>query len=431
MTTYFNKPWLDFTGRALEQELGLGSRDSIHPDDLPRFVAVYEAARSAQRPFQTDYRLRRARRRVPLGPRDGDAPLHGLGRVRGLHRLRDRHLRAPAGRGRGARERGAVPIHGRRRARHDLARRRERPLHLLQQALARLHRAPAPGRSSGSAGWTGVHADDLARILQIERAARTARQPFSMEYRLRRHDGEYRWIFDTGAPALHARGRLRRATSARRSTSPTAAGPRRPWSRARPAIASRSSTPPRRSSSSTSTRGRFVEANDNAVRLYGLPREALLATGPAALSPPIQPDGRPSAIGVREKHPGGRSTASTPVFEWIHRDAAGRDVPCEVRLVRLPSATRRLVRGSVTDISQRKRLREGAVRALLASPRRRARPRTSTSSTPRSTRIVGRADVRPELLRRAARPRLGDALVPVLRGRGRPAARRRARCATA
>src|SRR4029077_12948324 len=44
-----------------------------------------------------------------------------------------------------------------------------------------------------------------------------------------------------------------------------------------------------------------------------------------------------------------------PLFEWIHRDARGRDIPCEVRLARLPSATQRLGRGSVIDISERKR----------------------------------------------------------------------------
>jgi diguanylate cyclase (GGDEF)-like protein/PAS domain S-box-containing protein len=43
------------------------------------------------------------------------------------------------------------------------------------------------------------------------------------------------------------------------------------------------------------------------------------------------------------------------VFEWLHRDATGADIPCEVRLVRLPSSTRRLIRGSITDITDRKR----------------------------------------------------------------------------
>ena len=96
MSTYFNKPWIDFTGRTLEQELGKGSRDGIHPDDLvPRFVAVYDAAAAARAPFQTEYRLRRADGAVALGSRDGDAPLHGGGPVRRLRRNGHRHHRTP------------------------------------------------------------------------------------------------------------------------------------------------------------------------------------------------------------------------------------------------------------------------------------------------------------------------------------------------
>ena len=45
----------------------------------------------------------------------------------------------------------------------------------------------------------------------------------------------------------------------------------------------------------------------------------------------------------------------TPAFEWSHKNAAGREIVCEVRLVRLPSGGRRLVRGSIADISERKR----------------------------------------------------------------------------
>jgi formate hydrogenlyase transcriptional activator len=58
-----------------------------------------------------------------------------------------------------------------------------------------------------SNGWVeGVHRDDLERCLKIYHDSFNARQPFTMEYRLRRWDGEYRWVLDNGLPRFESDG---------------------------------------------------------------------------------------------------------------------------------------------------------------------------------------------------------------------------------
>src|SRR4051812_9056953 len=57
--TFLNKAWLAFTGRLLEQELGNGWKESVHPDDIDKCFERYATAFDAREPFDTQYRLNR------------------------------------------------------------------------------------------------------------------------------------------------------------------------------------------------------------------------------------------------------------------------------------------------------------------------------------------------------------------------------------
>jgi PAS domain S-box-containing protein len=99
--------------------------------------------------------------------------------------------------------------------------------------------------------------------------------------------------------------------------------------------------------------GHYVDANENALRFFGVTRERLPELKPLDLSAPLQAHGADAAQLFASRC--ARAAAGEPqVFEWQHRDARGDEVETEMRLMALPGASG-LLRASITDIRARRR----------------------------------------------------------------------------
>jgi len=99
--------------------------------------------------------------------------------------------------------------------------------------------------------------------------------------------------------------------------------------------------------------GHYVDANENALRFFGVSRGRLPELKPLDLSAAVQAQGADAAQLFASRC--ARAAAGEPqVFEWLHRDARGIEVETEMRLMALPGAGG-LLRASITDIRARRR----------------------------------------------------------------------------
>jgi PAS domain S-box-containing protein len=206
---YFNRPWLAFTGRSLEQEFGAGWVEGVHPDDVDRCLAIYASHFDRREPFRMEYRLRRA---------DGE---YRWIEDRGVPQLgQDGTFFGYIG--------SCVDITERRLAEQAIRESEERFRVMAETVPAMLFTARADGRcdyantryyvytgtppgSVGEIDWLSlVHPDDVEAVSTEWGACTLLGKPYAGEFRVRSSEGSYRWFATRADPVRDADGNVLR-----------------------------------------------------------------------------------------------------------------------------------------------------------------------------------------------------------------------------
>jgi PAS domain S-box-containing protein len=210
LCTYFNKPWLDFTGRSLDSELGNGWAEGVHPEDFEKCRETYEQAFDRREEFRMEYRLRR---------HDGE---YRWVLDIGVPRFnQDRSFIGYIGVG--------VDVTERRQAQEELKESEER-FHLAVQAgkmfayqwdaatdvilrspeSAELLGTDGTAQDTGQQTLAKVYPDDREKLLAAL-AALSVEKPFlQVSYRMVRPDGKVIWLERTSRAHFDGQGKLLR-----------------------------------------------------------------------------------------------------------------------------------------------------------------------------------------------------------------------------
>jgi PAS domain S-box-containing protein len=205
--TWFNQRWLDFVGRGMEQELGDGWTDNVHPADFDRTLDTYHAAFDSRRPYEMEFRLQRddgawrwlLERGTPhLGPQGDFIGFIGTCIDITEHRETVEQLRESRARFKTLAE--SLPQMIWTSLRDGYCD------YLSRQWLDYTGRSEA--QQLGSGWLEQVHPDDRVKV-QMEWARVVASgDTYDVSFRIRRFDGVYRWFKTRAVPLRDPAGRI-------------------------------------------------------------------------------------------------------------------------------------------------------------------------------------------------------------------------------
>ncbi|MBM4181525.1 MAG: diguanylate cyclase [Betaproteobacteria bacterium] len=197
--TFFNRAWLTFTGRTLEQEMGDGWTIGVHPDDLQACLQTYTDSFDARLPFEMKYRLRHASGEYRWIV-DSGTPRYGPeGEFRGYfgHCLDITEMQRLTEALEEGRERYAVAQRAARIASLDWN--VETNLPQWSDEIDAMLGYPAGGfPRTLEAFLDRVHPEDRAAVQHAMQAAVRQERIYAIEHRILLPDGGVRWLAEVG-----------------------------------------------------------------------------------------------------------------------------------------------------------------------------------------------------------------------------------------
>lgn len=206
---YLNKQWYSYTGQSKKQALGIGWLDVVHPDDAQRSGRIFLNANNRHVSFSLEYRLR---------AKDGS---YRWMLDSGLPRFNaDGAYQGYVG--------SVIDINERKHFEQQLRQSEERFRFMAESMPQKIFTVRPDGvvdyfnplweqytgitlqtllHDQGSRQYI-VHPDDLRAVTAVWQKAFRRHQPAEYEYRMRRHDGEYRWHIGRMNPLLGADGTI-------------------------------------------------------------------------------------------------------------------------------------------------------------------------------------------------------------------------------